>query len=274
MAERSSIEWTEATWNPVTGCTKVSPGCKRCYAERLARRLQKMGNPRYRNGFRLTLHPDLLDLPIRWRDSRMIFVCSMSDLFHEDVPESFIRAVFETMVRAEWHIFQVLTKRIRRAADLAPALPWPPNVWMGTSIENQDYAWRADFLRRIPAAVRFVSVEPLLGPLELDLTGIHWVIVGGESGPGARPLDPAWVRGIRDRCLQAGVAFFFKQWGGITDKRGGRQAVLDGQLWHTWPRRPYKGKEKMVSSGHPLPARRREACTSPRSTRYSKAFVK
>jgi protein gp37 len=235
VALRSRIEWTQATWNPVTGCTKVSQGCKHCYAERLARRLAAMGNPRYRRGFAVTLHPDLLELPLRWAEPRLIFVCSMSDLFHEAVPLEFIRAVFETMVRARRHTFQVLTKRADRLVRLAPELPWPENVWVGVSVERQDYVWRVGLLRQVPARVRFLSCEPLLGPLELDLSGIQWVIVGGESGPGARPLRPEWVRSIRDQCLAAGVAFFFKQWGGVHDKGGGPRALLDGRIWHQWP---------------------------------------
>jgi protein gp37 len=234
MGEQSAIEWTDATWNPVTGCTKISPGCKHCYAERLAARLQAMGNRRYRNGFNLTLHPDQLTLPLRWSDPRRIFVNSMSDLFHEDVPEGFIRRVFEVMGEADWHIFQVLTKRAQRLAELAPRLPWPSNVWQGVSVENQRYAARIGELVKVPAAVRFLSVEPLLGPITgLPLDGIDWVIVGGESGPGHRPMQPEWVRGIRDQCATAGIAFFFKQWGGRTPKSGGR--LLDDQEWNEMP---------------------------------------
>jgi protein gp37 len=234
MGDKSAIEWTDATWNPVTGCTKVSPGCTHCYAERLAARLQAMGNPRYRNGFAVTLHPDQLGLPLRWSQPRRIFVNSMSDLFHEAIPDSFILRVFETMQRAPWHVFQVLTKRAERLARLAPRLPWPPNVWQGVSVENARYASRVAHLQRVPAAVRFLSVEPLLGPIpELPLEGIGWVIVGGESGPGHRLLDPWWVRGIRDQCLTAGVPFFFKQWGGPTAKSGGR--TLDGRVWDQMP---------------------------------------
>ncbi len=238
MGSVSHIEWTQATWNPVTGCTKVSQGCKHCYAERLARRLQAMGNFRYRNGFRLTLHPDLLDLPLRWTTPRLIFVNSMSDLFHENVPLAFIQAVFRTMERAHWHIFQVLTKRAQRLADLTSVLVWPENVWVGVSVERQDVVWRVDCLRQVPAVVRFLSCEPLLGPLVLDLTGIHWVIVGGESGPGARPMDLAWARAIRDQCLAAGVPFFLKQLGGAWDKRGHERALLDGRLWRQMPPLP------------------------------------
>ncbi|MEK7214176.1 MAG: phage Gp37/Gp68 family protein [Chloroflexota bacterium] len=234
MGDKSTIEWTDATWNPVTGCTKVSPGCKHCYAERLARRLQAMGNPRYRNGFAVTLQPDQLTLPLRWRTPKRIFVNSMSDLFHDAIPVDYIRRVFEVMAQAEWHTFQVLTKRAERLAALAPGLPWPANVWQGVSVENDRYTWRIDYLRAVPARVRFLSVEPLLGPIpDLCLDGIQWVIVGGESGPGHRLVDPAWVRNIRDQCLTAGVAFFFKQWGGRTPKSRGR--MLDGRLWDEMP---------------------------------------
>jgi len=235
MGGLSLIEWTEATWNPITGCTKVSPGCKHCYAERLAVRLHATGNPRYRNIFKLTLHPDLINEPLRWRKPRMIFTCSMADLFHEEVPLSFLRRVFNTMCQAHWHTFQVLTKRAQRLAEVAPELPWPPNIWIGTSIERQDYVWRSDYLKTVPAQVRFLSCEPLLGPLDLDLTSIHWVIAGGESGPGARPMQSEWVRSIRDQCVAAQVPFFFKQWGGAYDKRGHDRAILDGKLWHEWP---------------------------------------
>jgi protein gp37 len=234
VGDNSAIEWTDATWNPVTGCTKVSPGCKHCYAERLARRLLAMGNPRYRRGFDVTLHPDQLDLPLRWRRPRRIFVNSMSDLFHEAVPIEYIGRVFEVMARADWHVFQVLTKRSERLAALAPALPWPPNVWQGVSVESAEYAHRTDDLRRVPAAVRFLSVEPLLGPIDaLRLEGIQWVIAGGESGGERRELRPEWARLIRDQCAAQGVPFFFKQWGGRTSKSGGR--TLDGRTWDDVP---------------------------------------
>lgn len=234
MAEGSRIEWTEATWNPVTGCTKVSSGCKNCYAERLARRLQAMGIPRYRNGFAVTLHPDALDMPKRWRRSRMVFVNSMSDLFHEDVPPEFIQQVFATMHDCPQHTFQILTKRGARLRDLAPVLEWTPNIWMGVSVENQHALWRIAALQTVPAHVRFLSCEPLLGPLDnLPLDGIHWVIVGGESGPGARPMDPAWVRAILAQCRRAGVPFFFKQWGGVRKDRTGRD--LDGRTYDELP---------------------------------------
>ncbi len=234
MGDHSAIEWTDATWNPVTGCTKISPGCKYCYAERLAERLQAMGNPRYKNGFVVTLHEDQLDLPLRWRQPRQIFVNSMSDLFHDAVPDDYIRRVFDVMVKARWHVFQVLTKRSGRLADLARHLPWPSNVWQGVSVENADYVSRIADLVKVPAAVRFLSVEPLLGPIaDLPLKSIHWVIVGGESGPGHRPIQPEWVRAIRDQCGSAAVPFFFKQWGGRTPKAGGR--TLDGQKWSAMP---------------------------------------
>jgi protein gp37 len=234
MAQGSSIEWTEATWNPVTGCDKVSPGCKNCYAERMSVRLRAMDNPRYTNGFDLTLHDDLLTLPLRWKKPRRIFVNSMSDLFHVDVPERFLVECFDTMRQAHWHTFQVLTKRPERAAELADRLPWPANVWMGASVENADYYWRIDELRTIPAAVRFLSVEPLLGPVDdIPLAGIHWVIAGGESGPRCRPMQAMWVATLRDRCRDAGVAFFFKQWGGVNKKRTGR--MLEGRTWDEMP---------------------------------------
>ncbi|MBI2467582.1 MAG: phage Gp37/Gp68 family protein [Candidatus Rokubacteria bacterium] len=229
MGDHTGIEWTDATWNPVTGCTKVSPGCKHCYAERLALRLRAMGNPRYRRGFAVTLQPDLLSLPLRWRQPRRIFVNSMSDLFHEAVPDDYVRRVFDVMEQADWHIFQILTKRSERLMSLASRLPWPRHVWQGVSVENARYTWRIVHLRRVPAAVRFLSIEPLLGPiLDLPLDGIHWVIVGGESGGGRREMAAEWVREIREQCLAAGIPFFFKQWGGRTPKAGGR--ILDASL--------------------------------------------
>lgn len=234
MAAKTTIEWTEVTWNPVTGCDKVSPGCKHCYAERLARRLHAMGNQRYRQGFSVTLHHDLVELPLSWKKPRMIFVNSMSDLFHEGVPLEFIQAVFETMTKARQHTFQILTKRSQRLAEVANELPWPPNVWIGVSVESQTFTWRIEHLRQVNASVRFLSLEPLLGPIDdLPLEGIHWVIVGGESGPGARPIQADWVRAIRDRCLDAGVPFFFKQWGGVRKKANGR--ILDDHVWDDFP---------------------------------------
>lgn len=235
MAAGSAIEWTEATWNPVTGCSKISPGCKHCYAERMAERLQAMGQPNYRNGFRVTLHPHMLELPLRWRRPRTIFVNSTSDLFHRDVPLDFILRVFGVMRRAPWHTFQVLTKRSVRLAELGPRLPWAPNIWMGVSVESQDYAFRIDGLRRAGAAVNFLSLEPLLGPLpSLDLKEIDWVIVGGESGPNARPVEASWVVQIRDQCRASGVPFFFKQWGGRRKNKTGR--LLEGRIWDEMPR--------------------------------------
>ena len=234
MAQNSSIEWTEATWNPVTGCTQVSPGCKFCYAERMAKRLKAMGQPRYADGFRLTLQPDLLDAPLHWRTPRTIFVNSMSDLFHKDIPLNYIAQVFGTMKSAYWHTFQILTKRADRLEELASSLDWPENVWMGVSVENSDYTWRVRHLQQVPAQVRFLSVEPLLGPIpDLPLQGIHWVIVGGESGPGARPMNSAWVTNLRDQCVSADVPFFFKQWGGVNKGKTGRE--LDGRLWDEMP---------------------------------------
>jgi protein gp37 len=237
MSEHSAIEWTDATRNPVTGCTKVSPGCKNCYAERLAHRLQLMGNPRYQRGFAVTLQPDQLTLPLRWRRPRRIFVNSMSDLFHEAVPEDYIRRAFDVMAQAEQHTFQILTKRAERLAALAPRLPWPANVWQGVSVENARHTWRVAYLRSTPARVRFISIEPLLGPIStLDLLGVDWVIVGGESGPRHRAIDPDWVQHIRDECVAADVPFFFKQWGGRTPKSGGR--ILDGRAWDEMPSMP------------------------------------
>ena len=234
MGDKSAIEWTDATWNPVTGCSKVSPGCKNCYAERLAARLKAMGNPRYNNNFDLTLHADQLTLPLRWKQPKKIFVNSMSDLFHEDVPDEFILKAFEVMAKAHWHLFQILTKRAERLAKIAPQLPWPSNIWQGVSVENADYSWRVQHLRRVPAKVRFISVEPLLGPIpNLPLKGISWVIVGGESGPNHRNIDISWVRDIRDQCLSINVPFFFKQWGGNTSKAGGRH--LDRKVWSQMP---------------------------------------
>lgn len=234
MAQSTSIEWTEATWNPVTGCSKVSPGCKHCYAERLANRLAAMGQHRYRYGFEVTLQGDIVDLPLRWPQPRLIFVNSMSDLFHDDVPESYIVKVFATMKAASWHTFQVLTKRSQRLALLSPKLPWPINVWMGVSVESAAYSFRIRDLVKVPASVRFISVEPLLGPIpHLLLRGVDWVIVGGESGPGCRLIRPNWVRQIRDRCLMRQIPFFFKQWGGVRKKSTGR--ILDERVWNQMP---------------------------------------
>jgi protein gp37 len=234
MGANSSIEWTESTWNPVTGCTKISPGCKFCYAERMAERLQAMGQPNYRNGFELTLQPRMLELPLQWKKPQRIFVNSMSDLFHRDVPLPYIQRVFEVMRQASWHQFQILTKRADRLAELDSVLDWPANVWMGVSVESSEHVDRIDDLRSTRARVKFLSLEPLLGPLpDLNLQGIDWVIVGGESGPKARPVEEAWIREIRDQCLQAQVAFFFKQWGGKNKKKTGR--MLEGRTWDEIP---------------------------------------
>src|SRR5262245_38838289 len=234
MATNSAIEWTEATWNPLTGCTKISPGCKHCYAERLALRLQAMGQANYANGFELTLQEQALELPLRWKKPRTVFVNSMSDLFHKDVPVDFIRRVFDVMGKAHWHQFQVLTKRAERLSAFSSNWLWSPNIWMGVSVENQDYVYRIDHLRQTKACVKFLSLEPLLGPLlNLNLKGIDWVIVGGESGPGARMMNPQWVKDIRDQCRKARVPFFFKQWGGVRKSKTGRD--LDGRTWDEMP---------------------------------------
>jgi protein gp37 len=234
MAQCSGIEWTESTWNPVTGCAKLSPGCKHCYAERMAERLQAMGQENYRNGFRLTLQPHMLELPLRWKRPQKIFVNSMSDLFHRDVPVDYILRVFSVMRRAHWHRFQILTKRSDRLVELDLLLDWAPNIWMGVSVETDEYRPRIDDLRKTGAALKFLSLEPLLGPLHnLDLSGIDWVIVGGESGWGARVVDPTWVVDLRNQCLDSGVPFFFKQWGGRNKKKAGR--LLDGKTWDQMP---------------------------------------
>ena len=234
MAANSSIEWTESTWNPVTGCTKISSGCKHCYAERMALRLQAMKQPNYSEGFKLTIHRQALELPLKWKKPQTIFVNSMSDLFHDDVPLPFIREAFDVMRQASWHRFQILTKRSERLATLSVELQWPENVWMGVSVENAHYAFRIQHLRSTAASLKFLSLEPLLGPLtDLDLSGIDWVIVGGESGPMARPMDRRWVTDIRDQCQQAAVPFFFKQWGGVRKKKAGR--LLDGRTWDEAP---------------------------------------
>ncbi|WP_319453901.1 MULTISPECIES: phage Gp37/Gp68 family protein [unclassified Mycobacterium] len=243
MADRSAIEWTEATWNPVTGCDRVSTGCDHCYAMTLAKRLKAMGSVKYQNdgdprtsgpGFGVTMHPQALDEPLKWRMPRVVFVNSMADLFHAQVSLDFIRRVFDVMRDTPHHTYQVLTKRSLRLARIADKLDWPDNVWMGVSVENSDVLNRVDHLRRVPAAVRFLSCEPLLGPLDaISLDGISWVIAGGESGPNYRPMEVNWARGIRDACTDAGVPFFFKQWGGRTPKALGRE--LDGRLWDEMP---------------------------------------
>jgi protein gp37 len=236
MALGSAIEWTDATWNPVTGCTQVSAGCDHCYAKTFAERFRGVPGHPYEQGFDLKLWPERINMPLIWKKPRRIFVNSMSDLFHVDVPDVFIHQVFATMVAADQHIYQVLTKRPQRLARMAKDLPWPDHIWVGVSIESNEVTWRADFLRKVPAAVRFISAEPLIGPIDrLNLDGIHWVITGGESGHGHRPCDPDWVRDARDRCRLAGVSFFHKQWGGHTSKVGGRE--LDGRTWDEMPER-------------------------------------
>lgn len=234
MATKTTIEWTEMSWNPVTGCSKVSQGCKNCYAERMALRLQAMGQQRYRDGFKLTLQPDLLNQPDKWTSPRTIFVNSMSDLFHDDVPLAYIKSVFATIRRNPHHIFQVLTKRSKRLSRIASRLVWPQNLWMGVSVEDKRVVHRVSDLLTVPATVRFLSCEPLIGPLDnLPLEGVHWVIVGGESGPGARPMDPVWVEAIQRQCANRKVAFFFKQWGGVRKKRAGRE--LNGRTYDELP---------------------------------------
>lgn len=236
MASTSTaIEWTDKSWNPTVGCDKVSAGCKNCYAEALTRRFTN----HFANGFEFTLHPERLDEPRRWRKPSRVFVNSMSDLFHERMPLSYLKQVFEVMAECDRHVFQILTKRHERLVELASELPWPDNVWMGVSVENQTFTHRVDYLRRAPAAVRFLSCEPLIGPLALDLEDIHWVIVGGESGPGYRPIEAQWVRDIRDQSVDAGAAFFFKQWGGRNPKAGGRE--LDGRSWNQMPAGTWNG---------------------------------
>ncbi len=258
MAQASSIEWTESTWNPVTGCTKISAGCANCYAQRMAKRLKAMGQTRYRNGFAVTLQPDVLQLPLHWTRPRMIFVNSMSDLFHREVPAKYIADCFAVMERASQHTFQVLTKRPERAAAMAASLPWPANVWIGTTVENASYTRRIPVIARIPAAVRFLSIEPLLGAIpKIPLDGIDWVIVGGESGPNARPMDKAWVIQIRDRCLGYGVPFFFKQWGGVNKKKHGR--LLDGR---TWDEMPAPAEVSCGASNRTLERTLRERCAA------------
>jgi protein gp37 len=235
MSIASKIEWTNATWNPVTGCSLISEGCANCYAQRMAKRLEAMGLFRYRNGFRVTIHPDLIDVPFRWKKPRLIFVNSMSDLFHEEVPFEFIEQVFMTMASAPWHVFQILTKRADRMAGIAEKLKWPKNLWAGVTVESPRYTDRIQKLKTIPATVRFVSFEPLLGPINRpDLTLINWAIVGGESGPHARPMAADWARNIRDACIEQAIPFFFKQWGGPRKLVNGHR--LDNRVWNEYPR--------------------------------------
>lgn len=231
----SKIEWTNSSWNPLTGCTKISPGCQNCYAERMAKRLKAMGNPNYENGFDLTLHEKSLDIPLGWKTPQFIFVNSMSDLFHEDVPLEFVKRVFDTMRRADWHIFQVLTKRSERMLEMNEEIEWPTNVWMGVSIETEQYTYRIDHLRQTDANIKFLSLEPLLGPIvNLELKGVDWVIVGGESGPYSRPIKESWVIEIKNQCIDNSVPFFFKQWGGTNKKKAGR--LLEGKTWNNMPK--------------------------------------
>jgi protein gp37 len=245
MSDGSPIEWTDATWNPVRGCTKVSPGCKHCYAETFAERFRGVEGHPFEQGFDLRLVPEAIELPLRWRAARRIFVNSMSDLFHEEVPIAFIDRVFDVMRRASHHQFQVLTKRADRMAEITREITIAPNVWMGVSVENAKYTSRIAALREVDAAVRFLSIEPLLGPIaNLDLDGIHWVIVGGESGPGARPMNVDWVRSIRDQCRKARVRFFFKQWGGVQKHRTGR--TLDGRTWDEMPIGAVSGRARLA----------------------------
>ncbi len=235
MSQQTSIEWTNSTWNPVAGCTKVSSGCRNCYAQTFSERWRGIPGHPYEYGFDLRLWPNRLEDPLRWKKPRTIFVNSMSDLFHENIPLTYIRKVFKTMETANWHTFQVLTKRAERLLELAPKLIWPPNVWLGVSVENADFMDRIDSLRKVPAKVRFLSLEPLLGPLEkLNLKNIHWVIVGGESGPGARPMLKKWVEDIRKQCREQRVPFFFKQWGGTQKKKAGR--MLNNRTYDNMPK--------------------------------------
>lgn len=234
MAAKSQIEWTESTWNPVTGCTKISDGCKNCYAEKLALRLKAMGQANYKDGFKLTLQPKMLELPLSWKKPQTIFVNSMSDLFHKDVPLDYIQKVFNVMAKADWHNFQVLTKRSERLKEFNKELNWQKHIWMGVSVENQKVIHRIDDLRAIDAHIKFLSIEPLLGSLpKLDLTGIDWVIVGGESGPKARPMKEEWVLEIKNQCEVQNVPFFFKQWGGVRKHKTGR--TLQGKTWDEMP---------------------------------------
>lgn len=234
MATKTKIEWTECSWNPVTGCTKISEGCQNCYAAKFAKRLKAMGNPRYKNAFDITVHEDLIEAPMHWKTPRTIFVNSMSDLFHEKIPDEIICKIFKVMNTADWHTFQVLTKRSERLLVLSNRLKWTKNIWMGVSVENSDYLYRVDHLRQIGAWIKFVSAEPLLSDLTgIDFSDIHWLIVGGESGPGSRPINEQWVINLKELALQNKVAFFFKQWGGVNKKKNGR--ILDGQTYDEYP---------------------------------------
>ena len=234
MAKETKIEWTEVSWNPITGCTKISDGCLNCYALRMAKRLKAMKNPRYKNGFGITIHEDLFDLPLTWKKPKRIFVNSMSDLFHENIADEYIKRIFAIMNEASWHTFQVLTKRSKRLRELSNDLLWSKNIWMGVTVENKKATYRINDLKKVPASIKFLSLEPLLEPLPfIDLEGINWVIVGGESGPNARPIKLDWVRQIRDKCTEQSVPFFFKQWGGVFKHKSGR--ILDGITWNEYP---------------------------------------
>lgn len=235
MAGKSKIEWTESTWNPITGCTKISEGCLNCYAERMAKRLHSMGQEKYKNGFKVTLQPDCLSEPLSWKKPQVIFVCSMSDLFHKSVPDDYIKQVFEVMNKAKWHTFQVLTKRSKRLAQLAPELNWTNNIWMGVTVESQAQKHRIADLVKVPAKIKYLSVEPMITQIKpIPLKDIDWVIVGGESGPGSRPIEENWVTYIRDKCIESKVPFFFKQWGGTNKKEAGRE--LEGKTWSQYPK--------------------------------------
>ena len=234
MAHKSSIEWTGSTWNPITGCSKISLGCKFCYAERMAKRLKAMGSENYKNGFKLSLHKNVLELPLAWKKPQTIFVNSMSDLFHKNVPIEFIQKTFGVMNKAYWHTFQILTKRSERLFQLDKELNWSENIWVGVSVENEKYINRIEQLRHSRAFIKFLSIEPLIGPIHnLNLKNIDWVIVGGESGPGARPMLETWVVDIKDECIEQNVPFFFKQWGGVNKKKAGR--LLEGKTWDEMP---------------------------------------
>lgn len=234
MATTTKIEWTESTWNPVTGCTKISSGCKNCYAARMAKRLKAMGNARYQNEFQVTLHDDLIERPLKWKKSKTIFVNSMSDLFHEDIPTDFIKRVFDTMNEASWHTFQVLTKRSERLKELSDELIWTDNIWMGVTVENDTEKYRIQDLLQTEAQIKYISFEPLISKINIDsLKGIDWAIVGGESGPGSRPIDPLWVDDIHSLCIQDDIPFFFKQWGGTNKKKAGR--LFHGKEWSEYP---------------------------------------
>jgi len=231
---KSKIEWTEMTWNPTTGCSKISRGCKNCYAENLSKRLKAMGNRKYQNGFQVTLHPDTLSIPFTWKKSRIVFVNSMSDLFHEDIPDTYIKQVFKVMNDNPQHIFQVLTKRAENMHELRLKLEWTKNIWMGVTVEEKEYDYRIQLLKETEAAVKFLSIEPMIGATpNLDLSSIDWVIVGGESGPGARPIQKEWIEDVRSQCQKSGTPFFFKQWGGVNKKKNGR--LLDGKLYDEMP---------------------------------------